>query len=376
MKPFNPQNFQNNDQENQQNFYNPQQQLQQGGNLNFYNPQQQQQQQQGSNETNQNFYNPQQQGNNGGGNLNFYNPQQQQQQGGGMNFQNSQQQGNQTNFYNPQQQFQGGNNGSQNFYNPQQQQLQGSSNQTNFQTSQQTPNDQFFIPKNNQINLKGPPPMMSSTTDSFFDPNEKKIAPPPTNVTWDPQNQNQGNLTEITHKLENLEVSENFTEVDLNKQENLPRPTFNKYNSFVPQPDVSPLFNRFNVKGEETIDYSNTQASSCFCRATVQTVPNTPQLLTQWSLPFGVILKPFSDEETPIVHNFKSTGPIRCFNCKAYINPFVLFIEDGRKWQCNMCKSINQGKNERKFITQFTMSIMLHWIMVEKEWILEIILNS
>jgi protein transport protein SEC24 len=358
MKPFTPQNFQTNDQENQQNFYNPQQQGS-SGNMNFYNPQQE------SQETNQNFYNPQQQGN-----MNFYNPQQgnnesqnfynpqQQQQQQGTNFQNPQQQGNQTstqNFYNPQQ---GNSSGSQNFYNPQQQQ-QGNSNfynpqqqgnnQTNFQTSQQTPSDQFFIPKNNSnVTTKGPPPMMmNSTTESFFDPNEKKIAPPPTNVTWDPQQQNQGNLTEITHKLENLEVSENFTEVDLNNQEQLPRPTFNKYNSFVPQPDVSPLFKRFNVKGEEPIDYSNTQASSCFCRATVQTVANTPQLLTQWSLPFGVILKPFSDEETPLVHNFKSTGPIRCFNCKAYINPFVLFIEDGRKWQCNMCKSINQGKKKK-----------------------------
>ena len=30
-------------------------------------------------------------------------------------------------------------------------------------------------------------------------------------------------------------------------------------------------------------------------------------------------------------------GPLRCRRCKAYINPFVKFVDGGRKFICNLC---------------------------------------
>eukprot|EP01080_Neovahlkampfia_damariscottae_P007422 gene7422-11745_t len=347
MNPNNQQNQSGYDINQQQNFQQQNQQIpqQQGSSGNFYNPQEQNQQQ-GMNYQQQNFYNPQQnqqmplQGSGGstGGSGNFYNPQQNNPQSSGGSFGSNQ-------FYTPNTTQQTGSGSGQNFYNPTTtESIQNISNQQtggsgSFNQPKET--SSFFNPTQNTP-TKGPPPMMNNS--SYFDPNEIKATPPPSNLNWNLQDSRK-NISEMNQKMEEMEISDSI-EIDLKSAENLPRPTFDKYNSFVPQPDVSPLFNRFNVKGEEPVDYSKAQSSSCFCRATVQTVPSTPQLLTQWNLPFGVIVKPFSNEEEIPCYNFKSTGPIRCFNCKAYVNPFVLFIEDGRKWQCNMCKSINQVHHE------------------------------
>lgn len=35
-------------------------------------------------------------------------------------------------------------------------------------------------------------------------------------------------------------------------------------------------------------------------------------------------------------------GPPRCKRCKAYVNPFTVFTDDGRKFQCNLCSHSNE----------------------------------
>jgi protein transport protein SEC24 len=36
---------------------------------------------------------------------------------------------------------------------------------------------------------------------------------------------------------------------------------------------------------------------------------------------------------------------VRCRDCRAYVNPFVRFIENGMKWICNFCGEINPTEN-------------------------------
>ncbi|KAK7847496.1 protein transport protein sec24-like [Quercus suber] len=38
-----------------------------------------------------------------------------------------------------------------------------------------------------------------------------------------------------------------------------------------------------------------------------------------------------------IVVDFGEIGPVRCSRCKAYINPFMKFIDQGRRFICNFC---------------------------------------
>ena len=56
----------------------------------------------------------------------------------------------------------------------------------------------------------------------------------------------------------------------------------------------------------------------------------------------GVVLQPLAEdpdgEPVPTV-NFGTAGVIRCKRCRTYINPFVEFIDNGRRWRCNMCRA-------------------------------------
>ena len=35
--------------------------------------------------------------------------------------------------------------------------------------------------------------------------------------------------------------------------------------------------------------------------------------------------------------DFGESGPVRCSRCKGYINPFMKFIDQGRRFICNLC---------------------------------------
>ncbi|KAJ1821358.1 COPII subunit [Coemansia sp. RSA 2598] len=72
-------------------------------------------------------------------------------------------------------------------------------------------------------------------------------------------------------------------------------------------------------------------------RSTLNAVPKTEKLLKKTKLPFGLIITPFKTQEPgedpiPVVSEI-----VRCRRCRTYINPFVQFVEGGRRWKCNMC---------------------------------------
>ncbi|MCE3050848.1 hypothetical protein HAX54_048287, partial [Datura stramonium] len=46
---------------------------------------------------------------------------------------------------------------------------------------------------------------------------------------------------------------------------------------------------------------------------------------------------PHPSEEALQVVDFGERGPVRCSRCKGYINPFVKFIDQGRRFICNLC---------------------------------------
>ncbi|KAH0615945.1 hypothetical protein JD844_026615 [Phrynosoma platyrhinos] len=105
-------------------------------------------------------------------------------------------------------------------------------------------------------------------------------------------------------------------------------------------------------------------ASPRYLRCTTYCFPSSSDLAKQAQIPLAAIIKPFANvlanevrrtnmnsEEiflftaiitTPIyVVNHGETGPIRCNRCKAYMCPFMQFIEGGRKYQCGFCSCVN-----------------------------------
>jgi len=59
----------------------------------------------------------------------------------------------------------------------------------------------------------------------------------------------------------------------------------------------------------------------------------------------GVVIRPLAPDENGEdkieVVDFGSCGIIRCKRCRTYINPFVLWMDNGRRWRCNMCSMLN-----------------------------------
>ena len=78
-------------------------------------------------------------------------------------------------------------------------------------------------------------------------------------------------------------------------------------------------------------------------RVTTDRIPNSGALQKEIALPIGVIAKPFGSipgEEIESV-SYGQNPIVRCKDCRAYINPFIRFIEGGHKWICNFCGDIN-----------------------------------
>ena len=86
-----------------------------------------------------------------------------------------------------------------------------------------------------------------------------------------------------------------------------------------------------------------------FMRSTMYQVPATVDVLRTTELPLAVVCQPLArgdPEDThagrvPVV-DASQHGPVRCERCKAYINPFVRWLDAGRRFQCNMCGHLNE----------------------------------
>ncbi|XP_014215560.1 protein transport protein Sec24C-like [Copidosoma floridanum] len=91
-------------------------------------------------------------------------------------------------------------------------------------------------------------------------------------------------------------------------------------------------------------------ASPRFVRSTMYTVPTTADIIKQTQIPFALILSPMAqveegEYEPPIV-DMGELGPVRCNRCKAYMSPFMQFIDAGRRFQCLFCKATTEVPTE------------------------------
>lgn len=88
------------------------------------------------------------------------------------------------------------------------------------------------------------------------------------------------------------------------------------------------------------------QCNSSFLRATVGKLVSSQNAATASRLPLGIVCKPMSgdkgttNDEIEVV-DFGATGIVRCKRCRTYINPFVSWTDNGRRWRCNICGMLN-----------------------------------
>nr|XP_015203238.1 PREDICTED: protein transport protein Sec24C isoform X2 [Lepisosteus oculatus] len=87
-------------------------------------------------------------------------------------------------------------------------------------------------------------------------------------------------------------------------------------------------------------------ASPRYIRCTAYNMPCTSDMAKQSQVPLAAVIKPLAtlpaDEVPPYVVEHGEGGPIRCNRCKAYMCPYMQFIEGGRRFQCGFCSCVTE----------------------------------
>ncbi|XP_015976557.2 protein transport protein Sec24C isoform X2 [Rousettus aegyptiacus] len=86
-------------------------------------------------------------------------------------------------------------------------------------------------------------------------------------------------------------------------------------------------------------------ASPRYIRCTSYNIPCTSDMAKQAQVPLAAVIKPLArlppEEASPYVVDHGESGPLRCNRCKAYMCPYMQFVEGGRRFQCCFCSCIN-----------------------------------
>ena len=96
---------------------------------------------------------------------------------------------------------------------------------------------------------------------------------------------------------------------------------------------------------QPTLDTS-IHCPSRFFTLTSNCIPQHMGMVHNSKVPLGGIIRPLApmesaeDEEVDVVQP-TAAGIVRCKKCRLYMNPFVQWIDTGRRWRCNICLTIN-----------------------------------
>uniref|UniRef100_A0A8C7J2T2 Protein transport protein Sec24C-like n=1 Tax=Oncorhynchus kisutch TaxID=8019 RepID=A0A8C7J2T2_ONCKI len=94
-------------------------------------------------------------------------------------------------------------------------------------------------------------------------------------------------------------------------------------------------------------------ASPRFIRCTAYNMPCTADMAKQSQVPLAAVIKPLAmlplpfldpppPQTPPYIVDHGDGGPIRCNRCKAYMCPYMQFIEGGRRFQCGFCSCVTE----------------------------------
>ncbi|XP_076918795.1 protein transport protein SEC24 C-like [Bidens hawaiensis] len=102
--------------------------------------------------------------------------------------------------------------------------------------------------------------------------------------------------------------------------------------------------NQANPPPPATSEFIVRDTGNCsprYMRCTINQIACTTDLLTTSGMQLALLVQPLAlphPSEEPIqIVDFGESGPVRCSRCKGYINPFMKFVDQGRRFICNFC---------------------------------------
>ena len=133
-----------------------------------------------------------------------------------------------------------------------------------------------------------------------------------------------------------------------------PPPTQQQQQQQQQQPQAPGMHQGMGGQRQQNLATTNIDPS-CQCpptyfATTVGKFPNSSTLANQAGVPIGAIVQPLAESDDPAdeipVVNYGSVGIVRCKRCRAYMNPFVQWHENGRRWGCNVCGCMNDTNSQ------------------------------
>jgi len=111
---------------------------------------------------------------------------------------------------------------------------------------------------------------------------------------------------------------------------------------YMPTPGMS---NRVPSNQALIESLSKFNSSKLAIRPSTDYFPSSKKMNKSTQIPLSVMITPFTSvysyEEFPVA-NFGPSNPIlRCEDCRAYVNPFSQFLDNGNKFKCNICGFVN-----------------------------------
>ena len=110
-------------------------------------------------------------------------------------------------------------------------------------------------------------------------------------------------------------------------------------------------YNETNIQELFNSKYKKYNCSKNYLRTTINIFPKEESQLNQISIPIGLLISPssfFTEEgDIPVLSYGDNCDVPRCKNekCKAFLNPFIKFIDNSDNWECNICKKINKTED-------------------------------
>ncbi|KAL4571843.1 hypothetical protein LXL04_018608 [Taraxacum kok-saghyz] len=102
--------------------------------------------------------------------------------------------------------------------------------------------------------------------------------------------------------------------------------------------------NQANPPPPATSEFIIRDTGNCsprYMRCTINQIACTTDLLTTSGMQLALLVQPLAlphPSEEPIqIVDFGESGPVRCSRCKGYVNPFMKFVDQGRRFICNFC---------------------------------------